>query len=201
MNLFKGSEVFEFSNFICWIEKHKIWKIHIIKNAYPPFLIDKVIKKYLNHKFSSSKNQFIFDISDIYYFKLPYIGNLSHHFKKKLKLCKEFCNGNFNIKLVFNSFKTKDYFSYKDPTPDDLKSFIICKLACASCSCSYVGENYRHSKTRIEVRIKKDYKSHIFKQLHSITTCFESYNSLSFKLIDKTGSKLELKIKEVLRIN
>ena len=85
MNLFKGSEVFEFSNFICRIEKHEIWKIHIIKNAYPPFLIDKFIKKHLNHKFSSNKNQFIFVISDIYYFKLPYIGNLSHHFKKKFK--------------------------------------------------------------------------------------------------------------------
>ena len=121
--------------------------------------------------------------------------------KKNLKLCKEFCNGNFNIKLVFNSFKTKNYFSYKDPAPDDLKSFIIYKLTCASCSCSYVGKTYRHSKTKIEVRIKNDYKSHIFKQLHSITTCFKSYTSLSFKIIDKTNSKLDLKIKEGLRIN
>ena len=32
-------------------------KSDIIKNAYPPFLIDKVIKKYLNYKFSSNQNQ------------------------------------------------------------------------------------------------------------------------------------------------
>ena len=79
-------------------------KSNLIKNAYPPFLINKVIKKYLDYKFSSNQNQSK-DKSDVHYFKLPYIGNLSHHIKVKLsKLCKEFCKENFNIKLVFNSF-------------------------------------------------------------------------------------------------
>ena len=32
-------------------------KSNIIKNAYPPLLIDKVIKKYLDYKFSSNQNQ------------------------------------------------------------------------------------------------------------------------------------------------
>ena len=50
--------------------------------------------------------------SDVHYFKLPYIGNLSHHIKNKLsKLCKEICKENFNIKLVFNSFKVQNSFS------------------------------------------------------------------------------------------
>ena len=31
-------------------------KSSLIKNAYPPFLIDKVIKKYLDYKFSTNKN-------------------------------------------------------------------------------------------------------------------------------------------------
>ena len=58
-------------------------KSNLIKNAYPPFLIDEVIKKYLDHKFSNNQNQ-LKDTSDVYYFKLPYIGNLSHHIKNKL---------------------------------------------------------------------------------------------------------------------
>ena len=90
-----------------------------------------------------------------------------------------------NIKLVFNSFKIKNYFSYKDPIPDDLKSSLVYKLTCASCSSSYVGKTCRHFKTRIEEHIKKDNKSHIFEHLHSIATCFDSYNSLCFKKIDK----------------
>ena len=85
-------------------------KSNLIKNAYPPFLIDKVIKKYLDHKFSSIQNQ-LKETSDVYYFKLPYIGNISRHIRNKLsKLYKEFCKENFNIKQVFNSFKIKSYF-------------------------------------------------------------------------------------------
>ena len=32
-------------------------KSNFIKNVYPPFLIDKVIKKYQDYKFSSNQNQ------------------------------------------------------------------------------------------------------------------------------------------------
>ena len=118
-----------------------------------------------------------------------------------MKLCKEFCKENFNIKQVFNSFKIKNYFSYKDPIPDDLKSFLAYKFTCASCSSSYIGETCGHFKTRIEELIEKDNKSHIYKLLHSAATCFDSYNSLCFKIIDKGNSKFDLKIKEALHIN
>ena len=64
-------------------------------------------------------------------------------------------NENFNIKLVFNSFKIKNYFSYKDPIPNDLKSFLVHKFTCDCCSSSYIGETCRHFKTRIEEHIKK----------------------------------------------
>ena len=155
----------------------------------------------LNHKFSSNQNQ-LKDTSDVHYFKLPYIGNLSHYIKSKLsKLWKEFCKENFNIKLVFNSFKIKKYFSYKDPIPDNLKSFLVYKFTCASCSSSYIGKTCRHFKTRIKEHIKKDNKSHIFKHLHSTAPGFNSYNSLCFKLIHKANSKFDLKIKEALYIN
>ena len=159
-----------------------------------PFLIDKVIKNYLDYKFYSNQNQ-LKDKSDVHYFKLPRIGNLSHHIKNKLlKLSKEFCQKNLNIKLVFNSFKIKNYFSYKDPIPNDLKSFLVYKFTCASCSSSYIGETCRHFKARIEEHIKKDNKSHIFKHLRSTATCFDSYNSLCFKIIDQANSKFDLKI-------
>ena len=174
-------------------------KSNLVKNAYPPFLIDKIIKKYL--KFSSNQNQ-LKDTPDAHYFILPYISNLSQNIKNKFaKLCKEFCKENFNIKPVFNSFKIKNYVSYKDPIPDDLKSFLVYKFTCASCSSSYIGKTCRHFKTRIEEHIKKDNKSHIFKHLHSTATCFSSYNSLCFKIIDKANSKLDLKIKEALHIS
>ena len=44
------------------------------------------------------------------------------------------------MKLVFSSFKIKNYFSYKDPIPNDLKSFLVYKFSCASFSSSYIGK-------------------------------------------------------------
>ena len=102
--------------------------------------------------------------------------------------------------LVFNSFKIKNYFSYKDPIPNDLKLFLAYKFTCASSSSSYIGETCCRFKTRIEEHIKKDTKFHIFKHLHSTATCFDSYDSFCFKIIDKTNSKFDLKIKEALHI-
>ena len=174
---------------------------NLIKNANPPFLIDKIIKKYLSYKFSSNQNQ-LKDTYDVHYFKQPYIDNLLHHIKNKLsKHCKEFCKENFNIKLAFTSFKVKNYFSYKDPIFDDLKSFLIYRFTCASGSSSYIGETCHHFKTRIEEHIRKDNKLHFVKHLHSTATCFDSNNYLSFKIIDKASSKFDLKIKETLYIS
>ena len=42
----------------------------------PPFLIDTVIKKYLNYTFSSNQSQ-LKDKSDVHFYKLQYIGNLT----------------------------------------------------------------------------------------------------------------------------
>ena len=53
-------------------------KSNFIKNAYLPFLIKKSHYKYLSYKFPSNQNQ-LKDTSDVHYFKLTYIGNLSYN--------------------------------------------------------------------------------------------------------------------------
>ena len=58
-------------------------KSNLVKNSYPPFLISKIIKKYLNHKISSNKKE-LKDTYDVDYFKLPYISNLSRHIENKI---------------------------------------------------------------------------------------------------------------------
>ena len=72
---------------------------------------------------------------------------------------------------------------------------------CANCSFSYIGETCHHFKTRIEKHIEKDNKSYIFKHLQPTTLYFDSFNSLSFKIIDKANAKFDLKIKEALHID
>ena len=83
-----------------------------------------------------------------------------------------------------------------------MKYSLVYKFTCGSCSSKYIGETCGHFKTRIEERIKKDNKSHIFKHLHSTAACFNSYNSLCFKTIDKAAdTKFDLNIQEALNIN
>ena len=114
-----------------------------------------------------------------------------------MKLCKEFCKENFNIKLLFDSFKIKNYFSYKDPIPDDVKYFLVYKFTCASCSSSYIGETSCPFKSRIEEHIKNGNKFHVLQHAHPTATYFDSDKSLCFKIIDKASSKFDLKIKKI----
>ena len=82
-----------------------------------------------------------------------------------------------------------------------MKFFLVYKFTFASFSSGYIGETFRHFNSRIEEPTKKNNKSHIFKHLHSSETCFDSYNSLCFNIIDKASSKFDLKIKQALHIN
>ena len=59
------------------------------------------------------------------------------------------------MKLLFTSFKIKNYISYKDPIPDDLKYFLVYKFTCTSCSSSYIGETSHHFKTKLRNISKK----------------------------------------------
>ena len=105
---------------------------------------------------------------------------------KLSKLSKQFCKEKFNIKLVFTFFKIKIYFSYK--FLDDLKSFLVYKFTCASCSSSYISEPRRYFKNQDCGRFIKDKKSHNCKHLCSNTARFDSHNCFSFKIIDKANS-------------
>ena len=78
-----------------------------------------------------------------------------------------------------------------------MKSFLVYKFTCTSCSSNYIGETCRHFKTRIEEHIIKDNNSYVFKHLHSIATCFDSYNYLYFKITNKANSKFDLKLKKL----
>ena len=80
---------------------------NLIKNTYPPFLIDKVIKKYLDYKVFGNQNQ-LKEKPDVHYFKLPYIGSLSHHIKIKLsKLANSLVKKILTLSYFLNHSKLK----------------------------------------------------------------------------------------------
>ena len=97
------------------------------RNSYPPFILDKIIKAYID-KIDYNNNKVSSEVNKLRYFKLPYIGKYSEQVQKKItKLCKQYCKEN-NVKIVFTSFKISNYFSVKDATLYFLKSFLVYKF-------------------------------------------------------------------------
>ena len=172
----------------------------LLKNMYPSYLVDKEIKKYLDHKFSNVITTNNDNSKKFCYYKLPIIGSYSNSTKKKIsELCGKFCK-NINIKVVFSPFKIGDLFSAKDVLPNALKSYVVYKFTCAGCQTCYVGETRRHLTTRIHEHLVTDKKSHILQHLKSNPTCRDVCNNDCFEIIDYASSSFRLKVKEALHI-
>ena len=61
---------------------------------------------------------------------------------KNLKLCK--------LKVLFKATnKLKNYFRYKGPVPEILRSNSVYIFSCRSCTASYIGDAYMHIKKRV----------------------------------------------------
>ena len=172
----------------------------LVNNSYPIYIINKNIKEYLDrkHKTSTETNK---NDKLVTYFKLPYLGKFSKQASIKIKnMIKQYCKEELTIKIVFTSFKIKNYFSYKTKTPFNLNSFLVYKFVCAGCGSSYIGETTRHIKTRIGGHVKKDKNSHIYKHLHSKEECFNALTNNCFNILDRATNRYNLNIKEALHI-
>ena len=119
--------------------------------------------------------------------------------KKIQKLVKTFCKG-VDVKVVLIPFKISNKFSYKDPLPFHLQSFIVYKFVCANCKVCYVGETTRHFITRINEHLQKDAKSNIFKHQQESHACNSVCNKDCFSMIDQTTAEYQLKMKEAMYI-
>ena len=170
------------------------------RNSYPPFILDKIIKAYIN-KIHYNNNKVSSEINKLRYFKLPYIGKYSEQVQKKItKLCKQYCNEN-NVKIVFTSFKKSNYFSVKNAPTYFLKAFQVYKFICARCKSCYISETSHHFIARIDENIKKDKKFHGFQHLHNKEECFSSFDLNCFSILDSATTKYQTKLKEGMYID
>ena len=169
---------------------------------YPPFLIDKQIKIFLNNKLSKNdppkENS---NKENTTYHKYSCIGDISVRTKKKIgELCKRFWK-NSDIDIVLTPFKIGSLFSSKNRLPNALGLFVVCKFTCAGCQSCYIGETRRHLATKIKKHLVTEKKSHIMKHLLKNKICKNLSDESSFHVIDYTSTPFKLKVKEVLRIN
>ena len=73
---------------------------------------------------------------------LPYLGNMCKTMSKHMKFCK--------LRVIFHTNnRLKNYFRFKDFVPEALRSSLIYKYSCGSCTASYIGKTYRHFKVGV----------------------------------------------------
>ena len=114
------------------------------------------------------------------FYKLPYLGDFSNYVDRKvLKLIRKYCKDGTKIRLIFTPFKIGSLFSLKDRPLFSLKSNVIYKFTCASCTAIYVGETIRYISVRINEHLNKDKQSHINKHLSANPACKELCDEVS----------------------
>ena len=163
-------------------------------------MIDKVISNYLE-KYFSNKLSSDTTIDNCRYYKLPYIGKYSKVTKQKVKeLVERFCK-DIDLRLIFTTSKIGEYFSAKDPIPENLLSMVVYRFKCANCNVCYVGETSRHLITRIGEHLSSDKASHIYKHLQGSLECKNACNNTCFSVLDHAATPYSLKLKEAIHIS
>ena len=111
--------------------------------------IDKCIRKFLNKKFAPRILFVQKNPSKYFLFKLPYLGNISHHVEKELK---EFIHKHLPdtmVRFVHVIKNLKQQLHFKDPQPQLLRSNVVYRLNC-SCGSFYIGQTRRNLAKRLD---------------------------------------------------
>ena len=138
---------------------------------YLIFVIDNLIKSFLEMQYTTINNENTANNNKKVYFKLPYIGSISNATKMKPKqICDKYCK-NTNTAVVFSRLKIGRFFSCKGSTPKFLQSYVVCQFNCAGCNAYYIAETKRLLKARIEEHLEKDKYSLMLKPLQEIPHC------------------------------
>ena len=164
-------------------------------------LITFVIHKFVNNKCDKSiQNSKIKEDRVETIFFIPYIGLPSIIFSRKLKelFKKYYC---IDIRIVFTSFKVKDYFSLKCRTPLPLLANVVYKFKCLrDANNIYIGKTIRHLATRVKEHGTSPSNSAISNHLTSCETCKLNFSCDSFSIMDSGKNDFEVTIKEALHI-
>ena len=131
-------------------------------------------------------------------FSIPYTGLPSIIFSRNLKeLFKQYyC---IDTRIVFTSFKVKNYFSLKCRTPLPLLANAVYKFKClrdANNIC--IGQTIRHLATRVKEHAISP--SAVSNHLSSCETCKSNFSCNNFSIIDSGKNDYEITVMEALHI-
>ena len=126
-------------------------------NQYPPTFYDPIIRETLESiirsgvvKKTEKPEEQSSTKTKKASLKIQYRGKVTEDYARALHKAGAPCN----IVMTLRKLKTV-MPSLKSPTEKMLKSGVVYKLTCPSCSACYVGETTRHLQTRVKEHIKK----------------------------------------------
>jgi len=165
-------------------------------NGYPKSVFDTCVQKFLDKKYSNGQTSDNTKDEQLVNFSIPYIGHASLVYKKKL--VKVFKSIGIEIRVVFKSFKVKNYFSLKEVTPMNLKSNVVYQFF-GSCdkSISYIGKTKRHFFIRFMEHRRGG--SAISSHSQECQHC-QDFSLHNFRILNSGKSDFETRIKEALYI-
>ena len=188
------------------LEVDKLQKI-LSKNAYPQKFIDKCIQKFLNNMFIQ-RLQIPSVLKKELRITLPYLGKMSQIVKtrltktmnKHMKFCK--------LRVIFQTNnRLRNYFRFKDSVHETLRSNLIYKFSCGSCTASYIGKTYRHFKVRVSeyqsvsLRTGKPVKGTLSTSVKDqMVVCDHKVVHEDFKFLGNESNRYLLELKESLFI-
>ena len=172
-----------------------------INNCYPVRFFDYALNRMLNPTSVSDDTED--SISRYSILRVPYYGSESVKFAKRLSgiITRKF---DVDIKIVYSTFKVKNYFRLKSRTPFHLLSNVIYQYDCvANAQISYIGYTKRHMVTRTAEHIVPALakKSHVFAHIKNCDSCKGSQLSVhDFKVLQHCVDETECKIAEAFAI-
>ncbi len=120
-----------------------------LKNGYPKNLFFSSVRKFMDGIYNSRKPKITEDRVETLFF-IPYFGLPSLVFGRKLKgLLNTYYNT--DMKVIYTSFKVKNYFSVKPRTPLPLLANVVYKFkSLCDANNTYIGKTLRHLATRVK---------------------------------------------------
>ena len=188
------------SNFLFNYEVDTLQKMFKL-NSYPISYFNKVLDSFLNPSVTQNND----NDEDVNYvlIKIPFIGEQSYTLSKRIKNIIESAN-NCKVRIIFSSFKIRNYFSLKAKTPYHLLSNVVYKFTCqCDTETTYIGKTKRHLIIRgmehlalSNVYSNSEVKSH----LKTCNACYSNMSIDNFKIIKKCSNNFTSIIHEALLI-
>ena len=181
--------------FLSEVEKLKTM---FFKNGYSMRFFDNVFSVFDNRQLNVESTKRDIDYKCM--FKIPFVGLVSHEFKKKV-INLFFHDLGVEIFPIFKSCKLSGFFSLKSQTPKELIANAVYKYTClCDTSLTYIGKTKRHLAVRSEehLRFERDLpKSEIKTHLKTCVICQNSSLD-NFEVLKKCMSDHEAKINEAM---